>query len=42
MRQSYDQEIEGLRAELLRMGDHAFDIAEWVIYLVTGQRLRKK
>ncbi|MGI6092214.1 MAG: phosphate signaling complex protein PhoU [Veillonellaceae bacterium] len=27
---------------LERVADHATNIAEWVIYLVTGQRLRKK
>jgi len=27
---------------LERMADHATNIAEWVIYLVTGQRLRKQ
>ena len=27
---------------LERVADHATNIAEWVIYLVTGQRMRKK
>ena len=25
-----------------RIGDHATNLAEWVIYLVTGQRVPKK
>jgi phosphate transport system protein len=27
---------------LERVADHATNIGEWVIYLVTGQRMRKK